>query len=182
MIMKLSMRGINPTWCAIIQRFIIGSLLQNEYHNAYIWKIALVFRGSFGLQENAKINVEKIKATKQLSRSPESFVCFLTMGTHTFIVWFGTIATRGKQIEKVHDPLLKTLHKSMFQKIYKSFSFSDYVGPCDSSLSYDCGDNTCIDKSLECNGNFNCNFEFDEKGCEDTSPKESMFCKRICCY
>ena len=41
---------------------------------------------------------------------------------------------------------------------------------------FNCGDNTCIDKSLKCNGNFNCDFEFDEKGCKDfPSTQESVF-------
>ncbi|XP_013786518.1 uncharacterized protein LOC106470505 [Limulus polyphemus] len=36
---------------------------------------------------------------------------------------------------------------------------------CDESKEFDCGDGTCVDKSLKCNGHFNCKYRYDE---EDT--------------
>ena len=44
------------------------------------------------------------------------------------------------------------------------------LGPCDEDSQFDCGDETCIDRSLKCNDQINCNFSWDEMECE--KPEE----------
>ncbi|XP_076322385.1 neuropilin and tolloid-like protein 2 [Tachypleus tridentatus] len=50
----------------------------------------------------------------------------------------------------------------VFKILYTGFRESEQ---CDESKEFDCGDGTCVDKSLKCNGHFNCKYRYDE---EDT--------------
>ncbi|XP_022244259.1 neuropilin and tolloid-like protein 2 [Limulus polyphemus] len=49
-----------------------------------------------------------------------------------------------------------------FTILYTGFRESEH---CDESVEFNCGDGTCIEKSLKCNGHFNCKYRYDE---EDT--------------
>lgn len=46
------------------------------------------------------------------------------------------------------------------------FHFLDKDDKCSSPDQFYCEDATCIHKSLECNGKFNCRSRFDEDGCQ----------------
>ncbi|XP_022234993.1 neuropilin and tolloid-like protein 2, partial [Limulus polyphemus] len=50
----------------------------------------------------------------------------------------------------------------IFRILYTGFRESE---ECDQVKEFDCGDGTCVDKSLKCNGHFNCKYRYDE---EDT--------------
>lgn len=61
------------------------------------------------------------------------------------------------------------------------FSGCILVGPCTSS-QFDCGDDSCVPSSLQCNGNVNCNYSWDEEGCDVSPPSMIMFIEILLKY
>ena len=49
-----------------------------------------------------------------------------------------------------------------------------YVGPCNPVWQFSCGDNTCINRSLICNDQVNCNHSWDELDCKPSTLGTSL--------
>lgn len=61
---------------------------------------------------------------------------------------------------------------SCFTSLFTAFRETTNGGACDPDTESDCQDNTCINKTLWCNGAVNCRFKWDE---EDCKPKSGSF-------